>query len=168
MSANHRDPPTEPTRSTRFPASGGSRKPTGRSGSITAFLWQSTGYSIGILFVDHPTSGTPDGVATSFAKRGTRVSRDEFEKAESTHCFTTIFSLSIAFFCVGEFLFLIRAARPEAFLLVEPFIPRRSGASGSRGSSRPAFWLVMVSEYRCTGCYAVMILLILKELWLRR
>ena len=120
---------------------------------LTAFLLVLTaGYAIGMLFVDHTTSGTPDGLAAEFrgneddqahvqsegrARDESQVrseSRSEsrsqpelkFEKSPReiyTFLHNHIFSLSLLFFCVGTiFYFSSTPQRLKTFLLVEPFV----------------------------------------------
>ena len=181
MSANHPEPPTHRTHAVPpvFPASWRLAKADRTLRLfITAFLLAiTTGYSIGILFVDHTTSGTPDGVAAEFRGNEGHAGEAEmkFEKGPReiyTLLHNHIFSLSIAFFCVGGIFYFSSVPRGlKAFLLVEPFIAILTTFGGiwlTRFVSPGFSWLVMVSGLSMLGCYAVIILHILKELWLMR
>lgn len=145
---------------------------------ITAFLLVLTaGYAIGILFVDHTTSGTPEGLAAEFRGNEADPAAAEIKFGKSpreiyTFLHNHIFSLSIVFFCLGAIFWFSSARRGvKTFLLVEPFVAIVTTFGGiwlTRFVS-PAFsWLVIVSGLSMLGCYVVMTGLILKELWMGR
>jgi hypothetical protein len=157
---------------------------------ITAFLLVVTaGYAIGLLFVDHTTSGTPagissefrgnDGVADAAREEGVAGNGDQaelkFEKSPRelyTFLHNHVFSLSVLFFCVGAIFY--RSSVPDGlktFLIVEPFaaIVTTFGGIWLLRFVSPAFsWLVLASGISMLACYSAMLFLILKELWLRR
>lgn len=145
---------------------------------ITAFLLVLTaGYSVGVLFVDHTTSGTPDGLAAEFRGNEGDAGQAELKFGKSpreiyTFLHNHIFSLSIVFFCVGGIFYFSSVGRGlKTFLLVEPFIAiiTTFGGIWLTRFVFPGFsWLVIVSGISMLGCYAAMVLLALKELWLRR
>lgn len=158
---------------------------------LTAFLLVLTaGYAIGLIFVDHTTSGTPSGIAEEIRgnqepegpdARGTGVDAPpaatelKFEKSPRelyTFLHNHVFSLSLLFFCVG-LIFWFSSVRDglKTFLLVEPFaaIVTTFGGIWLLRFVSPAFsWLVVVSGVSMLCCYALMLALILRELWLRR
>ena len=162
---------------------------------LTAFLLVLTaGYAIGMLFVDHTTSGTPDGLAAEF--RGNEDdqahvqsegrARDEsqvrsesrsqpelkFEKSPReiyTFLHNHIFSLSLLFFCVGTiFYFSSTPQRLKTFLLVEPFVAivTTFGGIWLTWFVSPVFsWLVIISGLSMLACYVIILFLIIRELW---
>lgn len=146
---------------------------------ITAFLIVlSSGYAIGLLFVDHTTSGTTKGLSEHF--RGTPENVDSAElkyakSADEMYIFlhNHILSLSLVFAAVGA-IFYFHSLRPgvvKDILLVEPF-----GAIGTtfggiwlmRFVSEYFSWMVLLSGISMVACYVIMVLLILKDLWIRR
>ncbi len=142
---------------------------------LTAFLIVLTaGYSVGIIFVDHTTSGTPDGLATEFRGNEDEAGQAElkFEKSPReiyTFLHNHVFSLSLLFFCLGAiFYFSSTPQGLKTFLLVEPFIAIVTTFGGiwlTRFIS-PAFsWLVIISGLSMLACYGIIVILILKELW---
>ena len=145
---------------------------------LTAFLLLlTTGYAIGLLFVDHSTSGTPGGISEQF--RGTPEDAQvvELKYAKSVNemyifLHNHILSLALVFFAVGSIFYFssIVSERWKSFLLVEPFIAVGTTFGGiwlMRFVSEHFSWLVMFSGISMVGCYVAMVALILKELWLR-
>ena len=149
---------------------------------LTAFLLVVTaGYTVGLAFVDHTTSGTPSGISGEF--RGNEDSsvvaqsagEIKFEKSPReiyTFLHNHVFSLSMLFFCVGA-VFSFSSVPPglRMFLLVEPFaaIVTTFGGIWLLRFVDPAFaWLVIVSSLSMIGSYLAMVAFILKELWFRR
>lgn len=166
---------------------------------ITAFLLTVTGgYSIGLLFVDHTTSGTPSGISSEIRGNENDAADDgpggndggdgatagddgggaaemKFGKSPRemyTFLHNHVFSLSILFFCIGAVFYWSSApAGLKAFLIVEPFaaIATTFGGIWLLRFVSPGFsWLVLVSGISMLACYALMFVLILKELWFRR
>ncbi|HLF13713.1 MAG TPA: hypothetical protein VI932_02330 [Bacteroidota bacterium] len=145
---------------------------------ITAFLLVLTaGYSVGILFVDHTTSGTPDGLAAEFRGNEGETGQSElkFEKSPReiyTFLHNHVFSLSLLFFCVGAIFYFSSAPRGlKTFLLVEPFIAIVTTFGGiwmTRFASPGFSWLVIISGVSMLACYGVMFVLILRDLWSAR
>ena len=145
---------------------------------ITAFLLLlSTGYIVGILFVDHRTQGTSRGLIEEY--RGTpEVSRAaELKYAKSVDemyifLHNHILSLSVVFFAVGGIFYFSSLTSPgvKHFLIVEPFaaIATTFGGIWLMRFVAPQFsWLVLISGISMVGCYAIMVFLILWELWKR-
>ena len=144
---------------------------------ITAFLLVLTaGYSIGLLFVDHTTSGTPAGLSAEFRgdEGGGAGAAGEMKFGKSpreiyTFLHNHIFSLSLLFFCVGAVFYFASVPRGlKTFLIVEPFaaIATTFGGIWLLRFVHPGFaWLVIVSGISMVGCYLLMLALILIELW---
>ena len=146
---------------------------------ITGFLiLLTTGYSIGLLFVNHTTSGSTRGLAEEF--RGTPENAQEaelkYEKSENEmyiFLHNHVLSLSLVFFTVGG-LFYFSSTVSETlkrFLMVEPFAAIATTFGGiwlMRFVSEYFSWLVLLSGISMVGCYFLMLLLILKELWIRK
>lgn len=157
---------------------------------ITAFLLTVTaGYSIGLLFVDHTTSGTPSGISAEVrgnedepvnggadgaggADGDAEMKFGKSPREMYTFLHNHVFSLSILFFCIGAvFYWSSVPAGLKTFLIVEPFaaIATTFGGIWLLRFVSPSFsWLVLVSGVSMLACYALMFVLILKELWFRR
>jgi len=146
---------------------------------ITAFLVVLTsGYALGIFFVEHTTSGTPGGLSGEF--RGTDADASsmdmKFEKSPRemyTLLHNHVLSLSILFFLVGAiFNFSSIPGTPwKALLMVEPFVAIVTTFGGLwllRFVSPGFVWLVIPSGISMVACYLLMVALILKELWWKR
>ena len=145
---------------------------------ITAFLVVLTsGYAIGLFLVDHTTSGTPGGVTEEFrgGEGGDQGGEMKFEKSPRemyTFLHNHVFSLSLLFFIVGVIFNFSSALSGgwKTFLLVEPFfaIVSTFGGLWLLWFAGPGFvWLVIISGISMVVCYALMVGLILKELWWR-
>jgi hypothetical protein len=146
---------------------------------ITAFLLVLTvGYTIGLLFVDHTTSGTPVGLSEEF--RGTPETSTAAElkyakSADEMYIFlhNHILSLSLVFLAVG-IIFYFHSMPPGLLkdaLIVEPFAAILTTFGGiwlMRFVSEYFSWLVLISGISMVGCYVSMVTLILKELWIRK
>ena len=146
---------------------------------LTAFLIVLTvGYTIGLLFVDHTTSGTTQGLSEHF--RGTPENSDSAElkyakSPDEMYIFlhNHILSLSLVFVAVGA-IFYFHSMRPgllKDLLIIEPFVAIITTFGGiwmMRFVSEYFNWLVLVSGISMVGCYIIMVTLILKELWLRK
>lgn len=146
---------------------------------LTAFLVVVTcGYAIGLVFVDHTSSGSPSGLAAEY--RGTEqdggAAEMKFEKGARemyTFLHNHVFSLSLLFFSVGA-VFYFSSTGPgwwKMFLIVEPFLAVVTTFGGIwllRFVSPGFVWLVIPSGISMGICYLIMVVLILRELWWRR
>lgn len=146
---------------------------------ITVFLFMlSTGYIIGLSFVDHTSDGTVQGLEEQY--RGQPESSEATELkyakgADEMYVFlhNHILSLSMVFFCVGIIFYFTAGTSPalKKFLMVEPLIAIGTTFGGiwlMWFVSGYFSWLVIISGVSMVGCYFIMVGLILKELWLRR
>ncbi len=145
---------------------------------ITVFiLLLTTGYAIGLMFVDHSSARTVQGLTEEF--RGTPENSPALElkyakSVSEMYVFlhNHILSLSLVFFAVGGiFYFSSSVSRgTKEFLIIEPFVAIATTFGGiylMRFVSEHFSWLVLVSGVSMVGCYLVMVFLILKELWIR-
>ncbi|MBI1807769.1 MAG: hypothetical protein HYR76_12035 [Ignavibacteria bacterium] len=141
---------------------------------ITTFLILLTsGYAIGLLFVDHTTSGTPRGLAEQY--RGSPENTAEIKYAKSIDemymfLHNHVLSLSLVFFTVGGLFYFssIVGHAVKKFLMVEPIIAIATTFGGiwlMRFVSELFSWLVIISGVTMVGCFLIMITLILWELW---
>lgn len=147
----------------------------GVRGFLVAFLVMITiGYAIGILFVDHTSGGTREGLAEQFRGSGESAGGGElrYEKGpDEMYIFlhNHILSLSLIFFAVGGIFSFSSIAKGgvKAFLMIEPLVAIGTTFGGiwlMRFVS-PAFsTLVVVSGVTMLLCYATMIVLLLVEL----
>ena len=146
---------------------------------ITAFLIILTlGYTIGLLFVDHTTSGKPTGLIEEFRGTPENPAVLELKYAKSSDemyifLHNHILSLCVVFFAVGGIMYFSSIVSPalKAFLMVEPFIAIATTFGGiwlMRFVSEHFSWLVLVSGVSMVGCYIVMVALILTDLWMKR
>ena len=146
---------------------------------ITGFLLVLTvGYTIGLLFVDHTTSGSTRGLSEEF--RGTPENSGAAElkyakSADEMYIFlhNHILSLSLVFFAVGAIFYFhsIRSGLIKDLLIAEPFaaiVTTFGGIWLMRFVSEYFSWLVLLSGISMVGCYVSMVVLILKELWIRK
>lgn len=144
----------------------------------TFLLLLSIGYTIGLLFVDHSTSGTTTGISEQF--RGTPEDAEvvELKYAKSVNemyifLHNHILSLALVFFAVGSIFYFSSSTteRWKSFLLVEPFVAVGTTFGGiwmMRFVSEHFSWLVMFSGISMVCCYIAMVTLILKELWFQK
>jgi len=145
---------------------------------LTAVLIMLTaGYVIGLFFVDHTTSGTPSGLSEEFrgSPENSQATELKYAKtADEMYIFlhNHILSLSLVFFAVGGiFYFSSVKDKLKKFLMVEPILAIGTTFGGiwlMRFVSEYFSWLVLVSGVTMVGCYFVMVMLILKELWLTK
>ena len=146
---------------------------------ITAFLLILTsGYVIGLAFVDHTTGATPKGLSEQYRGSPENSNATELKYAKSPDEMSIflhnhVLSLSLVFFAVGGIFYFssTTSLRVKEFLMVEPFAAILSTFGGiwlMRFVSEYFSWLVMVSGATMVGCYFVMVMLILKELWWKR
>ncbi|MBI1803958.1 MAG: hypothetical protein HY033_09450 [Ignavibacteriae bacterium] len=136
------------------------------------------GYGIGLLFVDHTTSGTPKGLAEEF--RGTPESAQatelKYEKGENEiyiFLHNHILSLSLVFFCVGGIFYFSSLVNDglRKLLMVEPLVALVTTFGGiwlTRFVAPQFSWLAIISGITMVGCYLAMIVLMLIELWRKR
>ena len=136
------------------------------------------GYGIGLLFVDHTTSGTPHGLAEEFrgTPEGTHAAELKYEKGENEmyiFLHNHILSLSLVFFAAGGMFYFSSLVHDglRKFLMVEPLIALITTFGGiwlTRFVAAEFSWLVIVSGITMVGCYLAMVVLMLIELWGRR
>ena len=146
---------------------------------VTAFLLLLTsGYGIGLAFVDNTTAATPQGLAEHFRGTPENAQSPEIKYAKSpvemyTFLHNHILSLALVFFAIGG-IFYFTSMPPgliKDFLIVEPFIAILTTFGGiwfMRYVSEYFSWLVLFSGISMVGCYLIMVISILKELWLRK
>lgn len=143
---------------------------------ITAFLLAlTTGYAVGLLFVEHTTSLTATGVQEEFLGNNAADSAPEIKYAKaSSEMFVFMhnhmLSLSFMFFAVGMIFYFssVVSSKVKSILLIEPFaaIVTTFGSIALVRFVSPAFnWLVIVSGVSLFTCYVVVVALIMKELW---
>ena len=146
---------------------------------LTAFLILLTvGYGIGLLFVDHTTANTPQGIKEQYRGTSENTQAAEIKYPKSpvemyTILHNHILSLALVFFAVGGIFYFtsIPDGFLKDFLMVEPFAAIATTFGGiwlMRFISEYFSWLVVVSGISMVGCYIAMVVLILKELWLTK
>jgi hypothetical protein len=142
----------------------------------TFLLVASTGYAVGLLFVEHRTSFTPGGVETQFlgTAENSQAAEMRFEKSPGemfVFLHNHILGISILMLAVGTIFHFTSLTREwlRRLLMIEPLaavLTTFGGIALVRFVS-PAFaWLVMVSGISMVGGYAAMVGLILAELWI--
>jgi hypothetical protein len=146
---------------------------------LTSFLLvASTGYTIGLLFVEHRTGYSPAGIRSQFLGTAESAREEEmsFEKSPAemfVFLHNHILGISLLLGCVGG-IFYFTSLVPEwlrRLLLVEPMgavFTTFAGIALVRFVSPVFVWLVLVSGITMVAGYAAMVLLILTELWLPR
>jgi len=146
---------------------------------ITAFLLLLTcGYTIGLLFVDHTTSGTPQGIAAQFRGAPESANLAELKYAKTptevyTFLHNHVLSLSLVFFVLGGLMYFSSTVSPavKGFLIVEPFVAIATTFGGiwlMWSVSEHFSWMVIISGVSMVGCYLAMVFLILRELWMKK
>lgn len=149
----------------------------GLRGFLVLFLLMLTaGYSIGILFVDHSSSGTPKGLAEQFrgssAEESAQSAELRYEKSPDemyTFLHNHILSLSLIFFAVGSIFHFssIVTGGLKVFLMIEPLAAIGTTFGGiwlMRFVSEGFNILVIISGTAMALCYLAMVGLILVEL----
>ena len=143
---------------------------------ITAFLVLVTsGYAVGLFFVDHTTAGTIRGLSEEYRGSAESSNAPELKYAKSADemyilLHNHVLSLSLVFFAVGG-LFYFSSIVPRAlkgFLTVEPLLAVGTTFGGiwlMRFVSESFSWLVVASGVSMAACYLAMVVLILWELW---
>jgi hypothetical protein len=143
---------------------------------ITVFLMVlSTGYTAGLLFVEHKSGATPSGIQEQFlGSPDTEISEEVAYSKSANEMYVFlhnhILSLSLVFFAVGGIFYFssIVRTRLKMFLMVEPLVAVATTFGGIalvRFVSPHFSWLVLGSGISLFVCYFVMVLLIIKELW---
>jgi len=140
---------------------------------ITVFLCVlSTGYIIGLFFVNHTTAGTPTGIEQQLlGSQDTPEMRYEKSLGEMfVFLHNHILSLSLVFFCLGSIFYFstIVSSGWKRFLLVEPLVALLTTFGGIalvRFVTPWMSWLVFVSGISLFVCYVAIVVLILVELW---
>ncbi len=142
---------------------------------LTAFLFVLTiGYSIGLFFVEHKSSGSPSGLVEEYrgTPEGIEAAELKYEKsADEMYIFlhNHILSLSFVFFAIGGLFYFSSIKESwKTLLMVEPLIAiitTFGGIWAMRFVSEHFVWLVIISGTSMVGCYFVMVGLMLKELW---
>jgi hypothetical protein len=143
---------------------------------LTSFLVVLTaGYAVGLLFIDHTTSLTTDGIEQQFLGTPESATMEELRYAKSAHemfvfLHNHILSLALVFLVLGGIFFFssVTSTRWKTFLMVEPFgaiITTFGGMVLVRYVSPLYTWLVLLSGISLACCYTAMVLLILWELW---
>lgn len=143
----------------------------------TAFLILLTfGYAIGLLLVEHKTGITPKGITEEYKGTLDETQSDVIKYPRSKNemyifLHNHITSLSVLFFIVGFIFYFssIVSKRFKTFLILEPFISIAVTFSGIWllwETSQLFSWIVLVSGILMGLSYAVMVLLILIELWI--
>ncbi|MBI5216693.1 MAG: hypothetical protein HY960_13150 [Ignavibacteriae bacterium] len=145
---------------------------------LTAFLLVLTiGYSIGLFFVEHKSSGSPSGLVEEYrgTPEGIESAELKYEKsADEMYIFlhNHILSLSFVFFALGGLFYFSSIKESwKTLLMVEPLIAiitTFGGIWAMRFVSEHFVWLVLISGTSMVGCYFVMVGLMLKELWFRK
>ena len=146
---------------------------------ITAFLALVTaGYAVGLSYVGHTTSNTVHGLSEQFRGTPESSSVSELKYAKSADEMSIllhnhVLSLSLVFFCVGGVFYFSSLVNPgiKRFLMIEPIAAIATTFGGIwlvRFVSSSFSWLVLVSGVSMAGCLAVMALLILWALWMKR
>lgn len=143
---------------------------------LTAFFIVLTiGYGVGLLFVEHTTSLTLQGVREQFLGNEGSGSTEELRFAKSAHemfvfMHNHILSLSVVFCIVGGIFFFssLVSERTKRFLMIEPLaaiVTTFGGMALVRYVSPDFSWLVIVSGASLFLCYGIMVGLMLYELW---
>ncbi len=146
---------------------------------ITAFLLLLTsGYTAGLLFVDHSTGGSMRGLSEEYRGSPEGVSSPELKYAKTADemyilLHNHILSLSLVFFAVGGMFNFssIVGIRLKTFLTIEPLVAVGTTFGGiwlTRFVSDSFGILVLASGVSMAGCYFAMVVLILWELWRRK
>jgi hypothetical protein len=149
--------------------------PTLRLFLTTFVLVLSIGYGVGLFFVEHTTSFSPEGVREEFAGSRESNAGPELKFAKSTRemyvfVHNHVLSLTMVFFCLGTIFYFSSIVSPrfKKFLLVEPLIAivtTFGGIALVRLVAEEFTWLVIISGISLFFCFSAMAMLILKELW---
>jgi hypothetical protein len=132
------------------------------------------GYAIGLLFVDHTSGGTANGISEQFrgsadAGAGTEIRYEKSPDEMYIFLHNHILSLTLVFFAVGGLFYFSSIARGglKTFLMVEPLLAVATTFGGiwlMRFVSPLFSYLVLVSGLTMMLCYLAMIALMLVEL----
>jgi hypothetical protein len=132
-----------------------------------------TGYAIGLFFVEHTSSMSSIGIQEQFRGTPESVAEIRYEKSVTemyVFLHNHILSLSLVFLALGSIFYFssIVSEGVKRFLMVEPFlaiVTTFGGIALVRFASPVLSWLVMLSGASLFICYGAMVFLILKELW---
>ena len=143
---------------------------------ITCFLGVLTAaYAVGLLYVDHTTAMTPQGVGEQFL--GTPdakfIAAQKFAKSPGemfTFLHNHLFSLSLMFLALGALVHGTSILRPawKRALMIEPFaalVTTFGGIILVRYVSPVFSWLVILSGITLVAAYVLSVFVILAELW---
>jgi hypothetical protein len=143
---------------------------------LTLFLFVLTcGYVLGLIFVEHTTSLTSQGIQEQFLGNEIAEGAEEMRYAKSANemfifMHNHILSLSLVFLAVGGifYFYSVVSEKMKMFLMLEPFAAILT-TFGSMALVRYAMpelsWLVFVSGVSLCFSYSAMIVLTMKELW---
>ncbi|MEW6511773.1 MAG: hypothetical protein AB1428_12550 [Bacteroidota bacterium] len=145
---------------------------------ITCFLTVLTaGYVVGLVFVGHTTSYTPEGVRGQFLGSGPDQPADEITYAKSagemyTLIHNHVLSLGMIFLIVGALLHgtSVFSRRLTTLLMIEPFaaiVTTFGGIALVRTVSPLWSWLVIASGVSLAAAYVLGLYAILAEMWSR-
>lgn len=149
-----------------------------RSFLIFFLVILTAGYAVGLLFIDHSSGGTPQGVAEQF-----RGSADAGQSAEIRYekspdemyifLHNHILSLALVFFAVGGIFSFSSIAKGglKTFLMVEPLVAIATTFGGiwlMRFVSPAFLYLVLISGATMGLCYVAMVALMITELLVGR
>jgi hypothetical protein len=144
---------------------------------LTAFLVVLTiGYATGLLFVEQTTCLTSSGIQEQMLGNEESTVATEMKYAKSVSemyvfLHNHILSVTMIMMVVGSIFYFssIVGEGTKRFLLVEPFVAVLTTFGGIalvRFVSPHFSWLVLLSGVSLFVCYAAMLALILKELWM--
>jgi hypothetical protein len=133
-----------------------------------------SGYAIGLLFVDHSSGSTPRGISEQFrgsadAGEGSEIRYEKSPDEMYIFLHNHVMSLTLVFFCVGglfHFSSIVRGGL-KTFLMVEPMagIAATFGGIWLTRFVSPLFsYLVLVSGVTMLACFFAMVVLMLVEL----
>ena len=151
---------------------------TGLRWMITLFLAVvSTGYAVGLLYVDHTTAMSAPGVREQFLGKPDGVVATEVKYAKSpgemfTFILNHVFSMAVLFFVLALLLHGTGVFSPgwKRFLMIEPFVAivaTFGGIALVRYVSPLFSWLVMLSGVSLAGVYILSATAIMAEMWRR-
>jgi hypothetical protein len=143
---------------------------------LSTFLFVLTvGYMVGLLFVEHSTSLSSQGVQEQFlGANESDVSKElKYEKSiNEMYVFihNHVLSLSLVFLGLGGIFYFssIVSDRMKRFLMLEPLVAvftTFGGIALVRFVSPYFSWLVMISGFSLFISYVLIVYLIMKELW---
>ena len=143
---------------------------------ITLFLTVvSTGYAVGLLYVDHTSAMSANGVREQFLGTPSGVVATEVRYAKSpgemfTFIHNHVFSMALLFFMLALLLHGTGVFSPawKRFLMIEPFVAivtTFGGIALVRYVSPLFSWLVLLSGVSLAGVYVLSVSAIMAEMW---